>query len=51
MNINSENISDDNGNAVNIDKIKKERNYLNIFTIEVSQYKNQLKNNLKKKKI
>jgi len=43
MDINSENISDDNGNAMNIDKIKK-RNFLNIFILEASKYKNQLKN-------
>ena len=43
MDINSENISDDYGNAMNIDKIKK-RNFLNIFILEASKYKNQLKN-------
>ena len=39
-----ENILNDNDNTINIDTIKKERDFLNIFTIEPSDYKNKLRN-------
>ena len=40
---NSENKLEDNDNTINLDKIKKERDFLNIFTLEASEYKKQLR--------
>ena len=39
---NSENKLEDNDNTINLDKIKKERDFLKIFTLEASKYKKQL---------